>query len=35
MSEWKVILLRPARRYLEKLPRKEQEKIYALEALQL
>ena len=35
MSEWRVILLRPAERYLKRLPRHEQERILrALERLQ-
>ncbi|PZN07747.1 MULTISPECIES: type II toxin-antitoxin system RelE family toxin [Thermaerobacter] len=35
MSEWRVILLRPAERYLKRLPRPEQERILrALERLQ-
>lgn len=34
MAEWQVVILRPARRYLEKLSRKEQERILnALEKL--
>lgn len=34
MSDWDVILLRPARHYLERLPRQEQERILdALEKL--
>ncbi|TDA70455.1 MAG: type II toxin-antitoxin system RelE/ParE family toxin [Clostridia bacterium] len=32
MAEWQVILLQPARRYLERLPQKERERI--LKALQ-
>lgn len=35
MAEWQVVILRPARRYLEKLSRNEQERILdALEKLQ-
>jgi mRNA interferase RelE/StbE len=35
VAEWQVVILRPARRYLEKLPRKEQERILnALQKLQ-
>ena len=35
MTEWRVILLRPARRYLERLPQSEQHRILdALEELQ-
>jgi len=35
VAEWRVVLLRPARRYLERLPRPDQERILdALEALQ-
>lgn len=35
MAKWQVVILRPARCYLEKLPRKEQERILnALQKLQ-
>ncbi|MCR4418548.1 MAG: type II toxin-antitoxin system RelE/ParE family toxin [Clostridia bacterium] len=35
MTEWQVIILQPARRYLERLPRKEQKRILnALQKLQ-
>jgi mRNA interferase RelE/StbE len=35
VTEWRVVLLRPARRYLERLPRRERERILdALDKLQ-